>query len=232
MLTADDIRAVPLFVSLPCEQLDHIEQTAADIHLSAGEFAVAEGGEAALFAVLSGKIEVIKTVDGIERRLGWRLPGSIIGEVPLALGMPFAGSFRATEPTRVMRVEAAQYYALVASSRDFAEKMGALARERLGGLQALAAEPHRPRLTIVAPRWDAVCADLRRFLERNQVSFEWLTIEGAQGPSQWSDAPPTPEQCPAVRFADGAILHAPSAREVARRSACRRRRIRPSMTRW
>ena len=217
MLTADDIRAVPLFVSLPREQLDHIEQTAADIHLSAGEFAVAEGGEGALFAVLSGKIEVIKTVDGIERRLGWRLPGSIIGEVPLALGMPFAGSFRATEPTRVMRVEAAQYYALVASSRDFAERMGALARERLGGLQALAAEPHRPRLTIVAPRWDAVCSDLRRFLERNQVSFEWLTIEGAHVPSRWPDAPPTPEQCPAVRFADGAILHAPNAREVARR---------------
>ena len=217
MLTADDIRAVPLFASLPREQLDQLEQTAADIHLAAGEFAVAEGGEGALFAVLSGKIEVVKTVDGIERRLGWRLPGSIIGEVPLALGMPFAGSFRATEPSRVMRVEAAQYYALVASSRDFAEKMGALARERLGGLQALAAEPHRPRLTIVAPRWDAVCADLRRFLERNQVSFEWLTIEGAQVPSQWPDAPPTPEQCPAVRFSDGAVLHSPNAREVARR---------------
>ena len=217
MLTADDIRAVPLFASLPREQLDQLEQSAADIHLAAGEFAVAEGGEGALFAVLSGKIEVVKTVDGIERRLGWRLPGSIIGEVPLALGMPFAGSFRATEPSRVMRVEAAQYYALVASSRDFAEKMGALARERLGGLQALAAEPHRPRLTIVAPRWDAVCADLRRFLERNQVSFEWLTIEGAQVPSRWPDAPPTPEQCPAVRFSDGAILHSPNAREVARR---------------
>ncbi len=217
MLTADDIRAVPLFASLPREQLDQLEQSAADVHLAAGEFAVAEGGEGALFAVLSGKIEVVKTVDGIERRLGWRLPGSIIGEVPLALGMPFAGSFRATEPSRVMRVEAAQYYALVASSRDFAEKMGALARERLGGLQALAAEPHRPRLTIVAPRWDAVCADLRRFLERNQVSFEWLTIEGAQVPSQWPDAPPTPEQCPAVRFSDGAVLHSPNAREVARR---------------
>jgi hypothetical protein len=35
----------------------------------------------ALFAVLAGKIEVYKTIDGVERRLGWRLPGSIFGEV-------------------------------------------------------------------------------------------------------------------------------------------------------
>ena len=217
MLTSDDIRAVPLFASLAREHLDHLEQTAADIHLEAGEFAVAEGGEGALFAVLSGKIEVVKTVDGVERRLGWRLPGSIIGEVPLALGMPFAGSFRASEPSRVMRVDAPQYYTLVASSREFADKMGALARERLGGLQALAAEPHRPRLTIVSPRWDAVCSDLRRFLERNQVSFEWLTIEDAQVQPQWPDALPTPERCPAVRFSDGTVLHQPNAREVARR---------------
>ncbi len=216
MVTAEDFLAVPLFALLPREQLDLLEQTAADIHLAAGEFAVAEGGEAALFAVLSGKIEVVKTVDGVERRIGWRLPGSIFGEVPLALGMPFAGSFRASEPSRAMRVEAPQYYALVSSSRGFAAEMGALARERLGGLQALAAEPHRPRLTIVSPRWDAVCSDLRRFLERNQVSFEWLSIEGAQTLSQWPDPPPTTEQCPVVRFADGTVLQQPSAREVAR----------------
>ena len=55
------------------------------------KFAVPEGGERALFAVLSGKIEVVKTFDGIERTLGWRVPGTIFGEVPIALGTPFPG---------------------------------------------------------------------------------------------------------------------------------------------
>ena len=39
-----------------------------------------EGGERALYAVLSGKFEVVKRFDGVERTLGWRLPGTIFGE--------------------------------------------------------------------------------------------------------------------------------------------------------
>ena len=82
MLTIDDIRAVPLFLSLAPQELERLAQTSADMHLAAGEFAVPEGGEGALFVVLAGKIEVVKTIDGIERRLGWRAPGAIFGEVP------------------------------------------------------------------------------------------------------------------------------------------------------
>jgi len=29
---------------------------------------------------------VVKTIDGVERTLGWRIPGTIFGEVPIALG--------------------------------------------------------------------------------------------------------------------------------------------------
>ncbi len=216
MLTFDDIRAVPLLSLLPQEQWEALEQTSSDIHLAVGEFAVPEGGEPAFYAVLSGKIEVVKMIDGVERRLGWRLPGSIFGEVPLALGSSFPAGYRASEPSRVMRVDTPQYYALAASSPEFAMKMGALARERLGGLQAIAAEPHKPRLTMVAPRWDSVCAELRRFLDRNQVHFQWLTPDAPQLPSQWEGPTPKEEECPAIRFSDGAVLHQPTAREVAR----------------
>jgi thioredoxin reductase (NADPH) len=91
MLTIDEIRAVPLFSTLAATDLERLAQTSADVHLGAGEFAVHEGGECALFAVLAGKIEVVKLIDGIERTLGWRVPGTIFGEVPIALGTPFPG---------------------------------------------------------------------------------------------------------------------------------------------
>src|SRR5258707_7340063 len=116
MLTIDDVRAVPLFSSLAAAELEHLALTSADIHLAAGEFAVPEGGERALFAVLAGKIEVVKTIDGIERRLGWRLPGTIFGEVPMALGTPFPGGYRAVEPSRVIPIDPQQYYAVAAVS--------------------------------------------------------------------------------------------------------------------
>src|SRR5215210_5162861 len=109
MLTVDDVRAIPLFSTLAVTELERLAQTSADLHLGAGEFAVHEGGERALFAVLSGKIEVVKLFDGIERTLGWRAAGAIFGEVPIAFGTPFPGGYRASEPSRVMRLEPRQY---------------------------------------------------------------------------------------------------------------------------
>ncbi|MER8882904.1 hypothetical protein [Mesorhizobium sp. M0816] len=58
MLTSDEVGAIPLFSGLPAAELERLARTAADLHLSPGEFAIHEGGEAALFAVLAGKIEV------------------------------------------------------------------------------------------------------------------------------------------------------------------------------
>ena len=122
MLTPDDIRAVPLFASLSDAALDRLARTCADIRLNAGEFAVHEGGERALYAVLSGRIEVVKKFDGVERTLGWRLPGTIFGEVPLAFATPFPGGYRAAEPSRVMRVEPQHYFAIASSAPEVAEQ--------------------------------------------------------------------------------------------------------------
>src|SRR5260370_21226780 len=140
MLTIEDVAAVPLFSGLPATELERLARTSADLHLDRGEFAVPEGGERALFAVLTGKIEVVKTIDGIERTLGWRLPGTIFGEVPITLGTPFPGGYRAAQPSRVMRVDVQQYYAVAAVSQEISLKVTALARERIGGLQSIAAE--------------------------------------------------------------------------------------------
>src|SRR5260221_10470084 len=114
MLTTDEVRAIPLFPAIPAIDLERLAKTAADIQLAAGEFAVHEGEERGLYAVLSGKIEVVKLIDGVARTLGWRMPGAIFGEVPLALGTPFPAGYRAAQSSRVMRMDAQQYYALAA----------------------------------------------------------------------------------------------------------------------
>ena len=151
MLTVEEVAAIPLFSALQGADLERLARTSADLQLAAGEFAVHEGGEGALFVVISGKIEVIKTFDGVERTLGWRVPGTIFGEVPITLGTPFPGGYRAAETSRVMRIEVQQYYHIAAISKDVAQKINALARERLGGLQAITSEPHKPRVTLIGP---------------------------------------------------------------------------------
>jgi thioredoxin reductase (NADPH) len=216
MLTVDDVRAIPLFSTLAVTELERLAQTSADLHLGAGEFAVHEGGDRALFAVLSGKIEVVRLFDGIERTLGWRVPGTIFGEVPIAFGTAFVGGYRASEPSRVMRVDPRQYYAIAAASAEIPLKIGALARERIGGLQGIAAEPPKPRVTMVGHRWDTACVELRRFLARNQITFDWMTPDSPELPERWPGTRPRDEDCPVLRLADGTLVSRPEAREVAR----------------
>jgi thioredoxin reductase (NADPH) len=216
MLTAEDIAAIPLFSGLSNAERERVAQAAADVHLRPGEYAVHEGEERALFAVISGKIEVTKRMEGGEKNIGWRLPGTIFGEVPITLGAAFPGSFRASEPSRVLRLDARQYYAVAASAPAIAVAVGALARERLGGLQGLAAKAPTPQVTVVGHRWDPACHDLRQFMGRNQVVFDWLTPEAPELAKRWPSWT-ADEHGPALGFPDGAMLVRPSLREVANR---------------
>ena len=231
MLTVDDIRAVPLFSTLAVPELERLAQTSADLHLGAGEFAVHEGGDRALYAVLAGKIEVVKVIDGIERTLGWRVPGTIFGEVPIAFGTPFVGGYRASEPSRVMRVDPPQYYAVAAASTEISLKVGALARERIGGLQGIAAEPPKPRVTMVGHRWDTACVELRRFLARNQITFDWMTPDSPELPARWPGTRPRDEDCPVLRLADGTLISRPGRATSPGFSAFRRVHASPNTTR-
>jgi thioredoxin reductase (NADPH) len=215
MVTTDEIAEVPLFGSLTEADRERLSRSSADIRLAAGEYAVNEGDERALFVVLEGRIEVVKLVDGIERVLGERLPGTIFGEVPITLGAPFPSGFRAASASRVMRIEPQDYYAVASASPELAVDVGALARKRIGGLQEVAAEPAHPRALIVGHRWDADCLELRRFLDRNQITFELLTPNTGDATERWNGSLPPDGEWPALRVPDGTTLVRPRLRQVA-----------------
>ena len=218
MVTADEIGGIEVFAGLGAAERELLSRRAADISLVPGEYAAHEGGERALFAVLEGRIEPIKLIDGIERVLGERLPGDIFGEVPLVLGTVFPVGFRAAETSRVMRVEAHDYHAVAAKAPDLGKEVGRLAAHRMGGsrgLQGIAAEPSQPRAIVVGHRWDSSCAELRRFLDRNQITFSWITPDTPGAPDGW-DGPLPPEQdWPAIQIVDGKTVVRPQLRRVA-----------------
>src|SRR5436305_12555539 len=168
MVTTEEIGGVALFAALDSAQRERLSQVAADISLVAGEFAAHEGDERALFAVLEGRIEPVRLVDGIERVLGERGVGDVFGEVPIVLGTVFPVGFRAAEASRVMRIEASDYHAVAAVVPDVAKEVGRLAAHRMSGslgLQGLAAEPPPPPAIWVGQRCDASSADLPLLLD-------------------------------------------------------------------
>lgn len=215
MLTTAEIAAVPLFATLPERELAELAKLSADIHYGAGEYMVHEGDDPGLLTVIEGMMEVTKLFDGVERKIGERHPGVTLGEVPLVYGTPFPVSGRAAVPTRIMRLEARHYYALAARSPQLVSAIGEKARERIGGLQGLAAEARHVQVTILGQQWDEVCLAIRRFLSGNQVTFDWLTPDMADIGQRWPGELPANGNLPALRLADGTILHRPAARDLA-----------------
>ena len=218
MVTAEEIGRIKVFAALGADDRERLARVAADVSLLAGEYAAQEGDERALFALLEGRIEAIKLVDGLERAVGERRPGDVFGEVPITLGTAFPVGFRAAEASRVIRIEPRDYHAVAAMAPNVAREIGKLAADRIGGphgLQGIAAEPPPPRAIVVGRPDDTACTELQRFLERNQISFRRLAPGAADGAELWGGPLPAADDCPAIRVLGGKTAARPSLRRVA-----------------
>jgi thioredoxin reductase (NADPH) len=117
-----------------------------------------------------------------------------------------------------MRIEPHDYHSIAAQEPGLVKAVGALAGNRMsgpGGLSGIAAEPPPPRAIVVGDRWDAPCADLRRFLDRNQITFTWLQPEADDAVEQWGGPLPPAEDRPAIRVVGGKTVVRPQHRRIA-----------------
>ena len=219
MVTAEEIGQIEVFADLEPDERERLARVVADISLTPGESAIHEGDAQALFAVLEGRLKVIRRVDGVESVVGERKPGDLFGEMTVAFGLvyPAGLSFRAVEAARVFRIDLADYEELTAAAPQVAERVGALANYRLRGargLQARAAVPSAIRAIVLGHSGDAACMELRRFLDRNQIRFRWLQPDVPADAEQWG-ALPDDSDYPAIRAANGETVVRPQLRRVA-----------------
>jgi len=118
-----------------------------------------------------------------------------------------------------MRIEPQDYYAVAALAPNIAKEVGRLASERISGpqgLQGIAAEPRPPRALVLGHPWDARCADLRRFLHRNQISFKWLKPSDGEAAEEWGGPVLVDDHLPAIRVIGGkTVVVKPELRRLA-----------------
>jgi len=218
MVTPEELRNVPLFKDLEGPDLEWLCRVMADITLSPGEYVVHDGDPPALFALLDGQGEAVKVVDGEDRVIGRREPGNLFGEISIVLGTPHPAGFRAVDEARVVRLEPHDYHALAANVPEIASRVGGLAADRIGGpkgLQALASSPTPYRAIVLGHRWDAACADIRRFLDRNQIRFRWFQPDIPAEAEEWWGPLPAEGDYPAFRVVNGKTVFRPQLRRIA-----------------
>ena len=216
MITPDLLRDIALFASLDEVALQEISISAADIHLTEGEWLVHEGEPPAFFVLLSGDLEVTKVVGGAEQVINQYHAGDYFGEVPLLLGSTILANLRAINDVRVLRLEAIDFQALLSRSEKLAAHLVQTLTRRVTHLQHLAFETPANRTLIVGRPADLACHDLRQFLSGNHIPFRWLDPADdavhSLIPASVGDGP-----YPVVVLADGSVIKNPTNREAAQR---------------
>ena len=218
MVTADEVARITIFAGLDADEQGRLARASADITLAVGEYAAHQGSEQALFGLLEGRIEAVQVVDGIERTVGERAPGEVFGEVPITFGTVFPVGFRAAEASRVMRLDPRDYHAVAAVAPEVAAEVGRLAVNRIQGargLSGLAVDRPPRRAVVLGAQWDASCADVRRFLDRNHISYDWITPAAEDAVGQWGEPLPSDDELPSVRILEAGIIVRPHLRQVA-----------------
>ncbi len=216
MITPDDLQKLPFFAPLSPDERATIAARAADVRARAGEWLLHEGESPSFFVLLEGHLTVTKRIGDFEQTINDYVPGTFFGEVPLLLGAPAVASVAATEDSRVLRLGAHDFRELILPSPALSIEILKVMATRVDALSHAVSEGPLASVTIVGPRWDPVCHDLRDFLARNHVSFTWLDPDDV---TAWraADAELRNGPLPLVALADGTRMVAPSKRELAER---------------
>jgi thioredoxin reductase (NADPH) len=215
MITSAELLQVPVFAVLPHTLLSRIAARAADIHANTGEFIVQEGEPAYFWAILSGEVEALRRITGVLQQVTTFDPGEYFGEVPLMLGTPAFLALRALKPSRLARVDPIDFHTMITECADAGALLAQTLVRRVGFIREDYAAADVTQATIVGDRYDFACHDIRDFLARNQIVFEWLD---PNDPADAECLPPAvrgSEQYPLVLLSAGRVLRAPSLRELA-----------------
>jgi HEAT repeat protein len=105
---------VPLFETLPPQDLKQIAEISRERLFSNGEILCHEGEEGkSLFVIVSGEVEVVKGTKAERRTLALRGPGEVIGEMAIIESAPRMATLRARGEVRLLVIEGEAFKAIL-----------------------------------------------------------------------------------------------------------------------
>jgi len=215
MILPEELATVPLFAEMPEALRARIASRSADICVEAGEWIVHEGSAVYFWTLIEGEVEIVKRYGGETNQITTFEPGEYFGEIPLMLGTESYADVRAITAARLMRTDPADFHLMLIASAEASAMLAQTLVRRVNFRRDIYAAATVTEAAIVGDRYDLACHDLRDFLARNQIAYEWLD------PSDPGDAAGMPAAArdaarfPVVILANGRTLETPTLRELA-----------------
>ncbi len=174
MFTAQELRELPLFETVPQESLQKLAEKSADVRLCEDEWLIREGETPFFYVIFEGSVEVVKEINGREEVLKQFKAPDFFGEVPIFLGAPSLASVQAKEPSRILRLSALQLKFLVDKVPEASALIMKTLSDRLTQIQEFARDTPGIRAMVVGSRYDVDCREIRAFLSSNRIPYAWV----------------------------------------------------------
>jgi len=215
MITLEFLRSLDVFEGTPEAQIVHLLPRIADARVGMGEYLVREGDAPSFFIILQGLFEMTKALGPMERVIATRAPGDFFGEFSLMLGCPSFAGLRASGDGRALKIEAVDFQALLQTSPALKERVRRRLHDRVETMfECAEAAPTAP-IVLAGDRFDAATHEIRDFLVRHQIAFEFVEPTDPAFLDVLPEAAGLLHKSPLVKICDGSLLFSPALRDLA-----------------
>lgn len=215
MIAADEIEHIELFAAMDYRMRARLAARAADIRVNTGEWIAHEGDEPYFWVMLEGDVEVVKRVGAELTQMTTFEAGEYFGELQLLIGAGAISTVRALTPCRLMRIDPGDFHFMLTASPEASAVIMSTLIRRVHFRRDFYVHGNFTEAAIVGHRYDPACHELRDFLSRNLVSYEWLDPTEPNDVEHIPPAARAATKYPVVIFAGGCVLETPTARQLA-----------------
>lgn len=177
MITAEELKAYPLFACLSQGWRQRVAETAGELYVATDEWIIREGETPSFFVLLRGVLVCEKDYGGANKARATYAPGDFYGEIPILLNSVAIASLRATEASRLLRIDPAQFKDMIASSPKCNEIVLEVMTKRLKFIHDHTQVNDSLRVRVFGSQYSAECREIRDFLSQNHIAYSWSDFD-------------------------------------------------------
>jgi serine phosphatase RsbU (regulator of sigma subunit) len=182
-VSADILHRIPLFASLPEDEMARVAHALKEGRYAAGEALFIEGDAGDRFYIISaGQLEVVKALGTPDERvIGVRGPGDYVGEMSLILvdGKRTA-SIRARTPLHTLEMTRADFDTLLHRQPQMAHQMARVLGEHLNEAHATSIHDMREKNRELSAAYESLKAAQAQLIQKEKLEHELRMARSVQ----------------------------------------------------